>query len=158
MSSQNLDDVDRGILHMLQENARSATIETMGEHVDVSASTVRNRLNDMEEAGVIEGYYPQINYGYAGFDLHTLYICKAPTADRERIARDVLEVSGVVEVHELLDSRQNLVIEAVARDADHLAETHDALVDLGLTIHNTLHIRTNHVQPFDHFGASVPEE
>lgn len=153
-----MDDVDRGILHMLQENARSATIETMGERVGVSASTVRNRINDMEDTGVIEGYHPQINYANAGFDLHSLYICYVPTDEREQTARDVLEVSGVVEVHELLDSQQNVVVEAVARDADHLAETHDALVDLGMTIKNTLHIRNNYVQPFDHFGASIPEE
>lgn len=158
MTTYDLDEVDQGILHLLQQNARDATIETMGEKVGVSASTVRNRINEMEAAGIIDGYVPTVNYANAGFDLHTLYICKAPVEKRERIVSEALEISGTVGVHELLDSDQNVVIEAVARDADHLAETHDSLVELGLSIRNTLHIRNTHVQPFDHFGTNVAEE
>jgi len=40
--------------HLLQQDARDATIETMGELVGVSASTVRNRIEAMDSAGVIE--------------------------------------------------------------------------------------------------------
>jgi hypothetical protein len=43
-----------GSLHLLQQDARDATIETMGELVGVSASTVRNRTETMDSAGVIE--------------------------------------------------------------------------------------------------------
>ena len=118
MNAYELDDIDRGILHALQENARDITIETMGERVGVSASTVRNRINDMEDAGVIEGYHPKINYQKAGYDLHLQYLCCAPTAERGELAREVLEISGVVEVNEVLDSDQNVFVEAVARDPD----------------------------------------
>jgi DNA-binding Lrp family transcriptional regulator len=40
----------------------------------VSASTVRNRIDRLEEAGVIEGYYPKINYERANFPLHVLLL------------------------------------------------------------------------------------
>lgn len=153
-----LDEVDRGILHLLQEDARDATIETMGERVGVSASTVRNRIEAMESAGVIEGYHPQIDYAAAGFDLHVLYLAHAPPEEREALVEAVLDVSGVVEVHELLDSQTNIVVRAVARDPDHLAATHDALVELGFTIDDTLHVRRDVVQPFDHFGESAADE
>lgn len=155
MSAYELDDVDRGILHALQRNARDATIEAMGERVDVSASTVRNRIEAMEEAGVIESYHPQINYGEAGYDLHVLYLCRAPAPDRERLAEEVLDVTGTVEVHELLDSEKNIVVEAVARDSEHLATIHDSLIETGLTIRSTEHIRTAYVQPFDQFGTGA---
>lgn len=153
-----LDDIDRGILGMLQGNARDATIEAMGERVGVSASTVRNRINDMEDAGVIEGYHPQVNYAKGGFDLHVLYLCHAPTTDRSRITRDILDVDGTLEVFELLDSSRNVVVEAAAQDADHLAETHDSIVELGVTIRDTLHVRTAYTQPFDHFGTVAEEQ
>ena len=58
MSNGPLDDVDRGILYALQRDARNVTI---AEEVDVSASTVRNRIGRLEDIGVIEGYYPKIN-------------------------------------------------------------------------------------------------
>lgn len=158
MTAYELDDVDRGILHMLQENARDATIEEMGERVGVSASTVRNRINEMEAADIIEGYHPEINYANAGYDLHVLYLCKVETADRERVAEAVLDVTGVVEVHELLDSEQNIIVEVVANDPEHMTTVHDSLIEAGMTINSTEYIRNAYWQPFNHFGQEETEE
>ena len=158
MKSYELDDIDRGILHALQENARDVTIETMGERVGVSASTVRNRINDMEEAGIIEGYYPQINYEKADYDLHLLYLCRAPTKKRGQLARDVLDIDGVVGVDEVLDSEQNVFVEAVATNPDLMATTHDSLIEMGLDVRSVEYVRHTYLQPFDHFGADVTDE
>ena len=153
-----LDDVDRGILHALQEDARDATIEEMGEAVGVSASTVRNRINDMEAAGVIAGYSPHVNYAQAGYDLHVLYLCQAGVDDRERLSKAVLEFDGVVNVHELLDSRQNVIIEAVAKDTEHMTDIHDSVIRAGLEIRETEYVRNNYAQPWNHFGAEVVDD
>jgi DNA-binding Lrp family transcriptional regulator len=51
-----------------------AQLDEIAEEVDVSASTVRNRIDRLEEAGVIEGYYPKINYERANFPLHVLLL------------------------------------------------------------------------------------
>jgi len=51
-----LDNVDRGILHELQVDARNRTAQEIADKVDVSASTVRNRIEALEANGVIEGY------------------------------------------------------------------------------------------------------
>lgn len=158
VTAYELDDVDRGILHALQQNARDATIETMGERVGVSASTVRNRINDMEEAGVIEGYHPKINYEKAGYDLHLQYMCRAPTEKREALATRALEIGGTIEVNEVLDSDRNVFVEAVASDPDQMARTHDSLIEMGLDVKAVEHVRHSNVQPFDRFGADVDEE
>lgn len=150
-----LDDVDRGILHALQRDARDATIEEMGEAVGVSASTVRNRIDEMEAAGIIEGYSPHVDYARAGFDLHVLYLCKTDVDERPDVAETVLEVDGVVSVHELLDSRQNVVVEAVATDPEHLTEIHDTVIATGLQIRETEFVRNAYAQPFDHFGTAA---
>lgn len=158
MTAYELDDVDRGILHALQQNARDVTIEEMGDRVGVSASTVRNRINDMEEAGIIEGYHPQINYDRAGYDLHLLYLCRASTKEREELAKRVLEVGGVVGVNEVLDSDHNVFVEAVATDPDQMATTHDSLIEMGLDVKGVEYLRHSYVQPFDHFGTDVTDE
>jgi len=62
MSSTPLDEVDRGILFVLQQDARNTTIAEIADEVEVSSSTVRNRIDRLEDEGVIEGYYPKINY------------------------------------------------------------------------------------------------
>lgn len=48
-----LDEVDRGILYLLQKDARHNTNKEIGDAVGVSPGTVRNRIENLEEAGVI---------------------------------------------------------------------------------------------------------
>jgi DNA-binding Lrp family transcriptional regulator len=153
-----LDDVDRGILHDLQENARDATIEAMGESVGVSASTVRNRIDDMEAAGIIDGYSPHVDYARAGFDLHFRHRCRADVDHREAVAKSALDVDGVVAVQELLDSRQNVIVEAVATDPEHMTLIHDSIMQSGLEIRETEYVRNAYRQPFDHFGSDVTDD
>lgn len=153
-----LDDVDRGILHLLQENAREATAADMGGKVGTSASTVRNRIDYLEE-DVIRGYHPEIDYRAAGFDLHLFLVCQAPTAKRTGLAKEALELPGVVNVRELTTGSHNIHIEAVAVDSDAADETRVGIEELdGLEIVSTQIINELHIQPFNHFGADVVED
>lgn len=45
--------MDTGILYLLQENARTNTTKRIGEPVGVSSSAVGNRIQKLEERGVI---------------------------------------------------------------------------------------------------------
>lgn len=153
MGQYSLDDVDRGIIHALQADARHATIESMGERVGVSASTVRNRINDMESAGVISGYHPEIDYARAGFDLHALFRGRLDPSDSEGVPDEVLDIDGVVGTHHLLGCERNAVVEVVGLDPDHLESIHDSLLDAGLRGLKTEYVREAETQPFDHFGS-----
>ncbi|ELZ27464.1 AsnC family transcriptional regulator [Halosimplex carlsbadense 2-9-1] len=156
--ARDLDDVDRGILHALQENAREATAAEMAEAVGVSASTVRNRIDRLESAGVIRGYRPEIDYERAGFQLHVFVVCRVAPGDRSSLAAELLELSGVVRVRELLTGTENLHVEAVATDS---AAVDDLLVDVagrGIEIVSSDIVNTTHVQPFDHFGADAESD
>ncbi|WP_407067145.1 Lrp/AsnC family transcriptional regulator [Haloterrigena salinisoli] len=62
MGSSELDDRNRQILHLLQQNARSISTENIGRQIGIAALTVRNRLKKMEGAGIIRGYHPEIDY------------------------------------------------------------------------------------------------
>lgn len=154
----NLDDVDRGILHILQGNAREATAADMGDEVGTSASTVRNRIEYLEE-GVIRGYHPELDYKEAGFDLRLFIVCRAPTAKRTELAKKALELPGVINVRELTTGSDNIHIEAVAVDSDVADETRAGIENLDdLEIVSTQLINDLHVQPFNHFGTEIVEE
>lgn len=155
---RNLDDVDRGVLHALQRNAREATAADMGSSVGVSASTVRNRMEHLEEAGVIRGYHPEIDYEKAGFELHLFVVCRAPTAKRSELATEALELPGVINVREILTGSANLHLETVAVDSDAADETLAGIEDLDLEIVSTQIVKKLHVQPFNHFGADMVED
>lgn len=148
-----LDDVDRGILHALQAGARGATAADMGEQVGTSASTVRNRIDQLED-DVILGYHPEIDYEAAGFELHLLVVCRAPTVRRSELARAVLGLPSVVSVRELATGTDNLHVEVVASDSTAADAARAGIEDLeDLDIVSTQVVNTVHLQPFDHFGA-----
>src|SRR5690349_6888357 len=55
-----IDDLNWGILEELQKNARLSTTE-IGRRVGLSAPAVADRIEKMEEAGIIQGYFTQID-------------------------------------------------------------------------------------------------
>jgi Lrp/AsnC family leucine-responsive transcriptional regulator len=156
MEPVDLDNVDRCILHALQEDARTVSASTIAERLDVSARTVRNRIDRLEEAGVIRGYRLDVDYESAGYQLHTMVVCTAPVSKREEIAREVLEVPGVIAVQEIMTGDENLNVEVVGIDGDDLSRITRDLNDLGLEINDEDIIRNEYYRAyheFDRFGT-----
>ena len=56
-----LDEINMKILDELIGDARAPIIE-IGRHLQVSRSSVRERIEEMEAAGIIEGYTAVINW------------------------------------------------------------------------------------------------
>ena len=146
-----LDDTDRGILFALQRDARNITIQEIAETVDVSASTVRNRITRLENTGVIESYAPQVDYERAGFPLKILFICSVDPDIRSDVAADVLDVGGIISISELVTSERNLHIQAVATTTRDLTRMTGQLNEYGLTIHSSEIITNQYSQPWGYF-------
>ena len=124
---------------------------TIAERLDVSARTVRNRINKLEESGVINGYRLDVNYEIAGYQLHTMVVCTAPIEGREEIAKEATDVPGVIEVREIMTGDQNLLVEVVGTDGDDLSRITSDLNDLGVHINDENIIRNDHDSQFHKF-------
>lgn len=153
-----LDDVDRGILYLLQREARHRTTKEIADRVNVSASTVRNRIERMEAADVIAGYSPHINYNKTELQLNCILVCSVPHAERPRIAEEARNVSGVIMIRQTINGQENLLLEVVGTDTDDLARITDELNSLGLQVEKTMVVQSSFVQPFNHFGQSIVED
>jgi DNA-binding Lrp family transcriptional regulator len=153
-----IDDVDLGILYLLQENARSKTVNGIGESVGVSASTVGNRINRMEEAGIITGYHPTIDYGKVGFDQHLLVTGTVPFEDLESAGDAMLDVRGVTNVRELLTNEQNVSLEIVAENRREVERMISSLNSLGVNIERIQMVRRERDQPVDQYGKEATDE
>ncbi|WP_265108610.1 Lrp/AsnC family transcriptional regulator [Halosolutus halophilus] len=134
MSEKPLDDLDRRIVHSLQQDARKTSASEIAERAGVSASTVRNRIRNLEETGILTGYRPEVNYEKASYQLQTLIVCTAPIPDREALAKKALEVSGVVAVREIMTGTENVHVEAIGSDGDDLSRIGRDLDELGLEV------------------------
>lgn len=147
----NLDDVDRGILHLLQVEARHTTAQEIADRVGVSPSTVRNRVDDLESTGVIRGYHPEIDYEEAGYSLRTIFVVSAPATKRSEFVDDLLEVKGVVDVAEILTGRRNIHVEVIGTSTTDLTRITNAIHEMGLEIESSEIVRQRRSQPFNHF-------
>lgn len=150
MCDSPLDDVDRGILHLLQEDARY-TITDIANEVGVSGNTVRNRIERLTDRGVIKGYAVDINYKEAGLDLHFAFTCTASITEREELAKRALDVPGVVKVRGLMTGRENIHIEGVGTDAEDITRIAMKLDSLGLDVVSEGLVRNDYSKPFAEF-------
>lgn len=158
MRSYDLDTVDKGILYMLQENARSNTTSEIGERVGVSASTVSNRINRLEAEGVITGYHPTINFRKTGFSHHLVLAGTVPMEDVSHVAKRAMAIDGVVGVRELMTNRQNMSLEVVGGTLSDIESTVQALNAIDVVVEGIEMLKRDRRQPFDHFGKPFVDE
>lgn len=151
-----LDTVDKAILYLLQrENRTELTTSDIADEVDVSTSTVSNRIHNLREDGVLRSSIPDIDYERAGFPHHVLFVCTTPISGRKEIAREALDILTVVTVRELLTGDKNLHVEAVCADNGDVETTAEELEALDLAIDQTEMMRHEHRQPIDYFGDAL---
>ncbi len=153
MAESRIDEVDRRIIYELQRDARHTSASDIAESLDVSARTVRNHIQRLEEDGVIEGYSVNVDFEAAGYQLHTLIVCTAPIADREAIARKALEVPGVVAVREVMTGEGNVHVEVVGVDSNDLSRIGQDLNEIGLEVADEDIIRNEYTTEYDGFAA-----
>jgi Lrp/AsnC family leucine-responsive transcriptional regulator len=153
MADRDLDELDRTILHALQSDARKMSTSTIADRMDVAASTVRTRIRNLEEAGIITGYHAAVDYEAAGYQLHTLITCKAPIPERERLAREAVEIEGVVAVREVMTGNENVHVEVVGSDGDDLSRIGRELDELGLEVEDEDIIRNEYVHAYSGFAT-----
>ena len=152
MSDEELDEVDRAILHALQEDARNNTNADISDFVGVSPSTVGNRIRRLEERGVIKGYRPDIDYELAGFPLRVLFVCSVPITERRSFVDQLLEVDGVVNVREMMTGEHNIHVQVVVQSNDELTSIAQQVDDLGLTVNEEILMKGEYSRPSIRFG------
>jgi Lrp/AsnC family leucine-responsive transcriptional regulator len=146
-----LDSTDRHILYYLQQDARGTSSSDIAEKLDLSPSTVRTRLNALEESGIIRGYHIDIDYDLAGYPLYTKIICTAPIPDRDELADEARDIPGVTAVREIMTGERNVYVNAIGKDHDDLNRISQDLDTLGLTIVDEQLIRDEYVCPYHGF-------
>lgn len=146
-----LDDVDRSILYMLQQDARNSTAQDIADRAGVSPSTVRNRIDQLEADGIIKGSHPEIDYEAADLPLQVTFVISASPMKLEEYSKHLRGIQGVIDVREMLTGRRNLHIDVVGTSTTDLTRITDAIHELGVEIESSEMMRRRHVQPFNHF-------
>lgn len=147
-----IDEIDRRIIYHLVADARNTSAPAIAEEVDVTPGTVRNRIRQLENHGIITGYHAHVDYERLGDRVTDLFKCTVPVTEREKVAKQALEIPGVINVRELLSGTRNLHVMAVGENTDDLTRIGKALTELGAEIDEEDLIRREYAHPYHQFG------
>lgn len=96
-----IDDIDRQILNILQQNARTSNAE-IARQIDMAPSAVLERIRRLEARGVIQGYEARINPEALGLGLLAFVFVRSPGFEGETRTLELLaQIPEVQEVHHI---------------------------------------------------------
>jgi len=117
----NISDIDRKILHELQENCRQSSA-SIGEKIGLSPSACHRRIGLLEERGLIERYAARLNGEKLGFAM-TFYVEVTLEGQSEAILsafeKAALRQAEVLECHLMTGDADYLIKIAAPNTADY---------------------------------------
>ena len=152
--SVRLDDVNKRIIHALMNDARNTSAPMIAEEVGVSPATIRNRITQLEDAGILRGYHANVDFDAADEMLTTLYVATVPIEDRARVAQQARTITGVVNVREFVAGEANLHVLAVGDTVEDLNDVSRELAALEIEIEDEKLLRTEQFQAYHPFGPA----
>ncbi|MFC7189381.1 winged helix-turn-helix transcriptional regulator [Halocatena marina] len=153
-----LDDIDRRILYALMQDGRNTTAASIADTVNVSGATVRNRIQNLEERGILRGYTAHVDFERAGGKLVNLYLCNVPIPEREALAHRSRAIPGVVNVRTLMTGRENLHVVAIGEHTKDLQRVSRNLSQLGIEIEDEDLIEDEFFSPYTPFGPDDDQQ
>ncbi|MFQ3308586.1 MAG: DNA-binding Lrp family transcriptional regulator [Candidatus Nanohaloarchaea archaeon] len=104
-----VDDSDIQIIEQLRKEGR-LSLRKLAERVDISASTVSNRFNQLVKNKVIKGFKPVLNYEKLGFGLTTIIQLTTESGKMDSVVEELKEVSYIESVYVVTGDTDAVVI------------------------------------------------
>jgi Lrp/AsnC family transcriptional regulator, regulator for asnA, asnC and gidA len=87
---KDLDDIDRGIIRILQKDARTSYREIQDD-LGISIGTIHNRISKLKESNIIEGYTIRLNNSKLGYKLTFLIRIQVDGKHTEEMLTEIKE-------------------------------------------------------------------
>ena len=126
-----LDAVNQRLLAELQANARFSLAE-LGRRVGLTAPAVGERLQRLEESGIVSGYHAELNPRALGYSLSAVIRIRPAAHELPRVADVARRTPEVVECHRIT-GEDCFFMKAHLRDIAHLEQVVDRFTPLGQT-------------------------
>ncbi len=104
-----LDTIDKKILDILQENGRTKR-SVLAEKVNLSLPSLSERLNKLEEKGIIEGYFTKVNRKAFGLDIMAFITVIMDSSKNYRdLTKHVQKTPEILECHSVLGEGSHIL-------------------------------------------------
>ena len=104
-----IDDLDRKIIRVLNEDARKSYRE-VAKQLGISVTAVINRMKKFEDTGVIKGYIPVVNREYFGIKLTALIALRLRQGNLLEIQRQIAKDDRIAGVYDITGEWDSLII------------------------------------------------
>jgi len=126
-----IDRLNWKILEELQKNARISFSE-IGRKVGLTSPAVAERVKKMEDSGVINSYKVNISPQKTGYQLRAVITLRAFTGRLKAFLETVKTFKEVVNCYRITGN-ENIIMEVILHDQDHLEKLIDRLITYGET-------------------------
>ncbi len=110
-----MDNLDKKILNILQDNGRTKR-SVLAEAVGLSLPSLSDRLNKLEEKGIIEGYYTKLNRKAFGYDLMAfITVVMESSKFYQKFADKVEDTPEILECYSVLGEGSH-ILKVVVKD------------------------------------------
>lgn len=125
MSQYYIDDIDKKILNILQEDARTP-FSRIAKMLNLSEATIHMRIKRMISNGIIKGFYVDIDPEKIGLSVVAFVLIKADPKKYLDVASKLLEMKEVYEVHEVT-GEYTILIKVRVTNREDLAKVLDKI-------------------------------
>ena len=91
-----MDDIDRKILKLLQDNAR-VSLKTIAENTFLSSPAVSARISRLEKEGILKGFHAQVNYEAFGYGIKAFINLSVEPYQKKEFYPFIQSVPNVIE-------------------------------------------------------------
>lgn len=126
-----LDQISWSIISRLQDNAR-ASYADIGREVGLSAPAVAERIQKLEEAGIINGYHIDLNYEKTGYALKAFVSFTAHSGKLLPFLKYIESLEEVQECHRVTGN-YCIFLKVVVKDSSRLEQMLTRFMEYGDT-------------------------
>ena len=125
-----MDSFDQKILMELQQNARISYTE-LGKQIGLSGPAVKERVQKLEENGVIEGYRAKLNLSKIGYTIKVIINFKMNPGNIKAFIDKLMDMPEVIECTRITGG-DNLIMKVVLKETEELEKLINTLIEYGV--------------------------
>jgi DNA-binding Lrp family transcriptional regulator len=99
-SSQNVDETDRNIIRLLQEDSRKS-FNKIAESLGIAVGTAYNRVKNLEDRGILKGYTVILDPTKLGYGLTALILIQADGRYLPEVEKELAKLDEVISIYDI---------------------------------------------------------
>ncbi len=104
-----LDSLDHKILNLLQENGRKKR-KDLADEIGLSIPSLSERLNKLEDHGIIEGYFTKLNRHTFGYDIQAfIMVVMESSKNYKKLLENSQQIPEILECHSILGEGSHML-------------------------------------------------